>query len=712
MLLQGEPFSSMPRLRVLSMRNNRMSRIHEASFRNLRGNIAILDVDGKFEFKKNMNQKSNKIKLLSGNPIECSCEMLWLRAWLQETGGQFPGPRCRDGSMLRDLDLNRQNCNPPGDERSYNQIPLTNEHGDIFLRNNDLYDDCGPSGTGEGYEDFPPNNQYYSNNLPPSPVESEYFYDQYVDYPNNETHQNLTNTFPTNASNFNQYTDFNNNKFTQYQFPQNRPPTSQFTFFGMPIPSLSIGNLWGAGRTANNRASASSNAISGIGTRGKGRVQIYRPGDPQLQAIVNHNDIEDKKPQASSDRKQTIDTTEKNLNNFYRPYFQTPFSQPPSEKGFTPMIPGLTNGGFTPVSGPGNNNQNDSKYWEAEDRFQEQVPLVTENSKRPSGNVVDISKIQKRGPVVSTDNVVVRNHVTTSISPILSTLSPNYNGKQEQQEHEKTGDFTSKSEVVTEVPKSLSTLDEISKFENNMSKQLSEEKESQQQSEEAGIIQNINHNRNNNYNSFPKFNDKIIPTIEEEPDHEDVEIEETAEEEDDYNPLPGPSIPTYTNPQIYNQNSSSSLSALVAPGSIVTEQPPNNINRAPSIPKGKSTITKVFSPSPPSVVTPEVEIYPRGSPRPSYPSSFPSSTGYSEFDSEYQPNQIYTQTLNEKESYRTPQFEREDMEWYFKNYNRTDTPILNYNQQSLDINSFKSSSSKISLSLFTFLTGFLLIFLK
>lgn len=44
--IQGEPFATMPRLRVLSIRNNRMSRVPELIFRNLRSNIAILDVDG------------------------------------------------------------------------------------------------------------------------------------------------------------------------------------------------------------------------------------------------------------------------------------------------------------------------------------------------------------------------------------------------------------------------------------------------------------------------------------------------------------------------------------------------------------------------------------------------------------------------------------------------------------------------------------------
>lgn len=61
----------MPRLRVLNLRNNRMGRLHETNFRNLRSNIAILDVEG--------------------NPIDCSCETLWLRAWLQETNS-LSGP--------------------------------------------------------------------------------------------------------------------------------------------------------------------------------------------------------------------------------------------------------------------------------------------------------------------------------------------------------------------------------------------------------------------------------------------------------------------------------------------------------------------------------------------------------------------------------------------------------------------------------------------
>lgn len=45
----------MPRLRVLSMRNNQLRSIKERTFRNVRGNIAILDVDGKY-FREQENR--------------------------------------------------------------------------------------------------------------------------------------------------------------------------------------------------------------------------------------------------------------------------------------------------------------------------------------------------------------------------------------------------------------------------------------------------------------------------------------------------------------------------------------------------------------------------------------------------------------------------------------------------------------------------------
>lgn len=48
--VQGEPFSAMPRLKVLTMRNNRMISVTEPTFKNLRGNLAVLDLDGMYYF--------------------------------------------------------------------------------------------------------------------------------------------------------------------------------------------------------------------------------------------------------------------------------------------------------------------------------------------------------------------------------------------------------------------------------------------------------------------------------------------------------------------------------------------------------------------------------------------------------------------------------------------------------------------------------------
>lgn len=45
--VQGEPFASMPRLKVLTMRNNRMKSVTESTFRHLRGNLALFDLEGK-----------------------------------------------------------------------------------------------------------------------------------------------------------------------------------------------------------------------------------------------------------------------------------------------------------------------------------------------------------------------------------------------------------------------------------------------------------------------------------------------------------------------------------------------------------------------------------------------------------------------------------------------------------------------------------------
>ncbi|KAG5672545.1 hypothetical protein PVAND_002666 [Polypedilum vanderplanki] len=681
--IQGEPFSAMPRLRVLNLRNNRMGRLQETNFRNLRSNIAILDVEG--------------------NPIDCSCDTLWLRAWLQETNS-LAGPSCRDGTKLRDLDLNRQNCNTP----DVNQISLTNEHGDVFLRHNDA-DDCGPV-SGEGYEDFPPNSQYYNNNRP-SPVESDYFYDQYVDFPINDTY---TNTLNNSNLRLNQTSspivDFNQNKFTLNQFPPVPPqPTSAFTFFGHPLPSLNIGNLWGSGRTANTRATSGETSSN---TRGKGRVQIFRPGDPELQVIMNRpkNELEisekNREP-AASVKNPIVNSPEmdKVEEKFYRPYFQTPFSQPKleyskekhdkgftyptPEKGFSPMIPGVSVGGFIPIEDPiksdstkvstKNNAQLETttkfKNINEDDDKLKQVPLMTKAEsatkrtifKSPDNYVAQIEKV---------GTSTISSHLQTSISPILSTLIP-------------------KPELITE----KSNFDDgISNNESAESEEISSSShESDSQSshklDKITYDEDVLHQHNIHTSTYPSTTTNRMT-------QQTTLTLTSAESVTEFN-----ENNTDDDIEQFNHNGSSELSAdhLIAPGSIISQEVLNkDSTNKPlmTIPKpGK--ITKVFTPAPP---TNSKEISKLLSPF--YTTSEAPLTPVTNYDNEFQPNHVYQQTLHEENDKETAdqvtaQYEREDMQWYFQNYhNQTNSnPILNYNLQPYDnYNAYNSSPNNKNLS--------------
>lgn len=623
--------------------------------------------------------------------------------------------------MLRDLDLNRQSCNPPppADDRQLNQIPLTNEHGDLFSRQHDN-DDCGQgAGGADGYEDFPPNQNYYNNNnnnnnLQPSPGESEYFYDQYVDFPNNDTQMRANQTQLDRYNQTSPFVNFDDNKFTQHaqnQFPS-RPgqPSSQFTFFGMPIPSLSLGNIWGAGRTANNRATSAES-----GTRGKGRVQIYRPGDPELQVIINRgvNDIEaldnkNREP-AASERYPTVDNThDMTGRNGYKNIFsnfQTPFNEPQAEKGgFAPMIPGVSVGGFIPINDPFMDNKTKEIWLKNDEKFKEKIPLLTNSyePKRPAkyspapptplppyspSTKTPYSPTSPYSPQPSDKKKNEQqqqkfNHLTTSISPILSTLAPanadvNY-------DNINVGDYSNNAEVMmTDI---LVAMDKEKKNPTFESESRNSNK-MEPMSFEGEVYQD-------QYSTPSKIggggSKEEIDAYEDYPVRSDIEQTRTSppppppfpkkNQQQDLFPEP----PTFTQPKFFdqhsnNQSGSSSLSALVAPGSVINSQEVVVKNT----PVGKSTITKVFSPAPPlsssnkndqeiaKLITP---FYPQ-----QHSSDFPDANA---FDSEYQPNQFFQQTtLNDNEkTLGKPQYEREDMDWYFSNYNQS-APILNYNLQ-------------------------------
>lgn len=109
--IHGSPFDEMPRLRVLSLRSNRMASVSEAAFKRLRSNIAVLDIDGNqicFFFYFVLLFHKNSFRRNKGNPLSCSCGMLWLRGWLQQASSE--GPRCADGSLFKEIRLSRQDC--------------------------------------------------------------------------------------------------------------------------------------------------------------------------------------------------------------------------------------------------------------------------------------------------------------------------------------------------------------------------------------------------------------------------------------------------------------------------------------------------------------------------------------------------------------------------------------------------------------------------
>ncbi|CAD7081148.1 unnamed protein product [Hermetia illucens] len=310
--VQGQPFDNMPRLRVLSMRNNRMKMMTEKTFKNLRGNIAIFDIDG--------------------NPVTCSCEMFWLSVWLDETKAPMPGPMCQNGRYLRSVRLENNNC--VTDSRSSNHLPLMNEHGDIFLRqiNEEIDDNC---------DDEIPQEEPKR----PLPGESEYFYDQYIDFPGNDSTAPPRDPLPQQISTRPTTTtpssvDLNNTLLNYNLFKNPRPPPAQqssspFTFFGYPLPSL-------FGRKSDARA------VSGFPpTRGK--VRMYRPSAAELEKYLNQ---QTQFPDITARNRFTELSSSEGSSPEAQDSFRTSFKSPAPEKGgFAPFIPGTVSG-FIPISNP------------------------------------------------------------------------------------------------------------------------------------------------------------------------------------------------------------------------------------------------------------------------------------------------------------------------------------------------------------------------
>ncbi|XP_028164672.1 protein artichoke-like [Ostrinia furnacalis] len=234
----GKPFDFMPRLKILSMRYNKLTMVSEATVAKLRNNIAILDIDG--------------------NPLTCNCELMWLKSWLSESSAI--GPKCADGTYVKGMPFSREDCqkyvsgNQEYDVRSC--IAHENEALLPSLATSQVFS------TLDKIKDYTTQikNNYHVNkiNNRPAPEESEYFYDDYVDYPYNETLvENLNNDLHLLQNNRSQESGGIPTLYagTKNTTPKNIPvptpykqPTSGYTFFGMPLPAINMGKLLNTGR--------------------------------------------------------------------------------------------------------------------------------------------------------------------------------------------------------------------------------------------------------------------------------------------------------------------------------------------------------------------------------------------------------------------------------------------------------------------------------
>lgn len=118
----------------------------------------------------------------SGNTLYCTCDLIWLQAWLRESSQ--PSPRCSDGARLTEVPLAREIC------RNKQQRPITTSPGcDTELltssanKNNPHISNHLISLMNATTKEKMTN----KNSVALSPQESDYFYDEYVDYPFNET---------------------------------------------------------------------------------------------------------------------------------------------------------------------------------------------------------------------------------------------------------------------------------------------------------------------------------------------------------------------------------------------------------------------------------------------------------------------------------------------------------------------------------------------
>ncbi|XP_034237518.1 protein artichoke, partial [Thrips palmi] len=281
--IQGVPFNNMPRLRVLSLNNNKMTSLPETTFQRLKNSVAQLQ--------------------LNGNPLSCSCDLLWLHSWLLESeaegqAGQAElqaqsadGPRCADGSLVKEIRVSRAEC-----DAAAKSAPMAARHQGNPACDAEIIDlpptnAIGPSQIVSTALEVRGSTPTPQQNVAPSPEESEYFYDDYVEYQVDENATAINNaslvatpanvlqqttaslhqaTGPTTTSKLRPPGGLGPG-MTPADDPKRMPPgppgaagapgSGGLTFFGIPLkmPSLNIGGIFGHARDADGKPVASRN---------------------------------------------------------------------------------------------------------------------------------------------------------------------------------------------------------------------------------------------------------------------------------------------------------------------------------------------------------------------------------------------------------------------------------------------------------------------
>lgn len=194
--------------------------------------------------------------LISGNPLICNCHIIWLKSWLSESTSV--GPKCSDGTYVKGMPFGRDDC------PNTSLIPVDEDIRTCMTHENEaLLPNLATSqvfSTLDKVKDYATQikNNYQVNKVNrPLPEESEYFYDDYVDYPYNETLiESLNNEISASQShNHNKTTGrvptiYAEMKNTTQKTTPNPPakPSTGFTFFGMPIPPIDVSKLLNSGR--------------------------------------------------------------------------------------------------------------------------------------------------------------------------------------------------------------------------------------------------------------------------------------------------------------------------------------------------------------------------------------------------------------------------------------------------------------------------------